>query len=559
MPNREEVRVETNGEDITLGLDAGSVSASISSNGDLTLGIGIAEVEINLKDPNDATLSFGFGLYTIDGERQGCTVILRYYIAGQLAMTETRVIPECDEPEPTPEPTPEPDPDPNPNPNDDFPLPPSPKVPNPYQRYTVLIHQKKFEYSDAIVYGDTSSAQIVNPQVIQEGVSYTYSVRSKGSAWYYSLNGRIVYGEKHSFSQSSPFWEVDDARVFWPTSWIKTFPSFYKSIGIVGVHGLGLDINNLCDTVFASYVKKTVNRWWVHNYLSGYYDAETERWIVTGPFRSGAQEWGVFQKSFSIEIIKESSYPPILKHPPPYKEEEKMDDNCCEMIEEIYEALSVKELLNEGFIIPNRMIVPNGKGTTKLENYLSILEHQMRQTDHLGVHPFVATIKDSNEAQAGDQSLSIQFPNATAAIKYIAELTMENKGDAATRLSLLVRLSYATAQIITILVQTGRGIKALSSFFGMPIIERVESVKIPFDILLGLNRKEKGFGKESKISGEQIKAELLKKIDQNSEDATEDMLPDFMKVADLEVKTQDFRPSTEFDFWAALKRTLKID
>ena len=52
---------------------------------------------------------------------------------------------------------------------------------------------------------------------------------------------------------------------------------------------------------------------------------------------------------------------------------------------------------------------------------------------------------------------------------------------------------------------------------------------------------------------------LCQKIDQNSEDATEAMLPDFMKVAELEVKTEDFRPSPEFDFWASLKRTLRID
>jgi hypothetical protein len=252
--------------------------------------------------------------------------------------------------------------------------------------------------------------------------------------------------------------------------------------------------------------------------------------------------------------------PQKTNQPPPYKEKPKMDENCCDKINEIYEILGIEEMQDKGFIVPNRVVAPNAKGNTKLENYLQILEWQIRQTDHLGIHPFVGTIKDANEAIAGDQSLSIQFPNATAAVKYIAETVMEGKGDAAVRLSLLVRLSYATAQITTILVQTSRGIKALSSYFGMPLVERIESVKIPFDILLGIRPEgSKGFGKETSKSGEQIKAELLKKIDQNSEDATEDMLPHFMKVAELEVKTQDFRPSTEFDFWAFLKRVMRVD
>lgn len=298
-------------------------------------------------------------------------------------------------------------------------------------------------------------------------------------------------------------------------------------------------------------------------FVDGKYTIVTES--TTRPNTYTPPSRGIFKQSGkTIDIVNfydiPQSSPP--RQPPPdklYKKDEKMDDNCCEMIEEIYEALNVKELLNQGFIIPNRMIVPGGKETTKLENYLEILNYQMRQVDHVGIHPFELTIKDTNKAIAGDQPLKIQFPNATAAIKYISELAQENKGDAANRLSLLIRISFAVAQLTTILVQTARGIKALGSYFGMPPVERIEKVKLPFDILLGIKPEPKGFGQGTTKSGEQIKAELMKKIDQNTEDATEAMLPDFMKVAELEVKTEDFRPSPEFDFWVSLKRTLRID
>ncbi len=123
-------------------------------------------------------------------------------------------------------------------------------------------------------------------------------------------------------------------------------------------------------------------------------------------------------------------------------------------------------------------------------NYRGILE---RVQNHLGVHPFKVSLTDANAAKAGNQKIEAQFASGTAAMRKIVELSLENKGDAAVWLNLLVRMSVAIAQILQVTTIASKGVRALASYIRMPIKEKISYIKMPFDISLGQRKKQKGF------------------------------------------------------------------
>lgn len=122
-----DVEFTEEGPEVTIGYERAGFGVELTVGGgtaELTLGIGVASVTLDLNDPNNSSVSYAFGIYEIEGERDGCTLTLEYKIAGQLAKTEVRTIPECegeereDPPPPGVQPPKPPEPDPE-TPNDD--------------------------------------------------------------------------------------------------------------------------------------------------------------------------------------------------------------------------------------------------------------------------------------------------------------------------------------------------------------------------------------------------------------------------------------------------------
>ncbi len=218
-------------------------------------------------------------------------------------------------------------------------------------------------------------------------------------------------------------------------------------------------------------------------------------------------------------------------NPPPGKPPMRTN-KCCndstKMIREVHKALAVRELLENNLVVPNRLVAPNAKGLAKLKSYLEISQWQIRMADHLGIHPFKASISDGNAAQAGNQEVKAQFVSGTAALNKVVELLLENKGDAAVRLNLLVRISVILTQIIKVATISSKSLNSLISFIGMPIQEMSSNIKMPFDVSLGARRKaeekkSKGFDPRKKDQ------EVVEEIKINTEAATEEVLPDFMQ------------------------------
>ena len=220
---------------------------------------------------------------------------------------------------------------------------------------------------------------------------------------------------------------------------------------------------------------------------------------------------------------KKSKNQVILSAPPPMR-----DSKCCqetsELLQDIYDALNVDEILSKGVKTPNRLIAYGASKQTTHKDYLSLIAFLIREIDHLGIHPFEVNISDTNPALEGDQSVSLEFVNATAVAKQLIELSLENKGDSAARLNLQVRSARIQVQILNAVVVISRMVQGLINYVGMPIREIVDQVTMPFDITLGNRRKfsGKGFG-----SGK--KPDLIQEINKNTEQATEEILDKFLK------------------------------
>lgn len=217
-------------------------------------------------------------------------------------------------------------------------------------------------------------------------------------------------------------------------------------------------------------------------------------------------------------------------------------DRCCANTKKIAKALAVDEILDKGFVIPNRLMATKARGTTKLENYLEVIAAMVRIQDHLGIHPIEVEVKDSNNSQEGDQHYSASFVNATAAVKQIIELNLENKGDSADRLGILFRIAWINVQILNAGVKAARGIQGVMQFLGMPIRERVDLVDMPFDVTLGKRSKiQKGFKKVDETGKKLDDKKIREVMELRDEDSLEAVLPQFLNSVQQPVTVETFK------------------
>lgn len=255
-------------------------------------------------------------------------------------------------------------------------------------------------------------------------------------------------------------------------------------------------------------------------------------WIAVAPSPENVKRFNHCMPLLYPERKQPKKPPP--PSPPPMREKE-----CCresiKLMREIHKALAVRELLDDNLIVPNRLIAPNAKGSAKLKNYLDISQYQIRIADHLGVHPFKALVTDANAAKKGNQQIEVQAMNATSATRQIMELLLENKGDSATRLNLQVRIAVAVGQILNAVSIAAKSIEQVVQFLGMPRKQKVLNVKFPFDFTFGKGAggrgKGKGFGPNSRAQD---------KLDINTEEATEALLPNFMQDREQPIVVEMF-------------------
>lgn len=213
-----------------------------------------------------------------------------------------------------------------------------------------------------------------------------------------------------------------------------------------------------------------------------------------------------------------------------------MPESCCEALQadiaDIKEVLATKEILAGKLTFPWAMRMPGGQGEEVIMDYPNLMRAIAQMIDHLGIHPPKLSIKDINNAIAGDQSLSNQFPSATQGFEALMAQVWDANADVDTLTNFLYRLSWlCVQQSMNLAVLSGKT-QSILDMIGGATEPSETTITTPFNIGAGVGGKPptrgQGFGK------------INKKIDVNTEMATESLLPDFLKIRENSIVVENF-------------------
>ena len=219
-----------------------------------------------------------------------------------------------------------------------------------------------------------------------------------------------------------------------------------------------------------------------------------------------------------------------------------MPESCCESlkadIEDIKQVLATKEMLAGKLTFPWRLRMPGGEGEEIVLDYPNLARCLAQMIDHLGIHPPKLSIKDINNAVAGNQSIENQFPSGTQAFEALMAQVWDANADVDTLTNFLYRLSWLCVQQSMNLARVSGDIQCIKDMFGGETEPQESSITTPFNIGAGVEEKPaptkgKGFGKSPG-------GNIDKSIEANTELSTEKLLPDFLKIRENPVIVQTF-------------------
>lgn len=264
----------------------------------------------------------------------------------------------------------------------------------------------------------------------------------------------------------------------------------------------------------------------------------------------------VKQRNYSTEILQVSKVLPRKVLPrkvlPSAGNRPPMPQDCCESlkadIEDIKTVLATKEMLAKKLTFPWRTRIAGGTGNEIIEDYPNLLRAIAQQIDHLGIHPPKLSVKDLNNAIAGDQGLENQFPSATQGFEALMAQIWDVNGDVDTLTNFLYRLSWLCVQQSMNLARLSGDIKAIKEMCGGECEPVEATLTTPFNISAGTENSTRGKG-FAKKGGDKID----NRIDLNTEKATEELLPDFLRVRDNNLVIERFSGNKDiFDLLAII-------
>ncbi|MFY7801998.1 MAG: hypothetical protein ACOVQ7_01080 [Limnoraphis robusta] len=505
-----DVDVNTNEEEspeVDFGVNWKGLSLAISSKGVLKIGIGVAAVELNLKEPNNSKVSYVFELFEIKGERNGCTVVLTYYIKGIEAKKETRTIPECEEEEPPDPPEP---PKPPGSPKSPFGTkPPKPKVDfpdcipdNARVTYYVASSSEVVSEWNSASYLRIGGVWWTNPGVRQESeISNIIGFNYENRQW------SIVTIEKKILTPFSYGAYLPDLEWVASKNFTKESSVSFKTKAKSGIWAdVKREVEALA-SVTESGTSVTANHFMDTPECAPEYTAPPgEDWgeafnkncfapyeYITYSYRVITPTIVVINPPIDPVCAEQKKAEKVPKQPPPIRGKNIMNEDCCKMTAALYEVFAVEEILSNGIKFPNRLIAAGAKDYSEVFNYLDFLSLVVREIDHLGIHPHEVTIKDVDPGTPGDQKISAEFVNATAWAQSLMENSLKNDGEADARLNLQIRLARLLLQTFVSSVAAKYKADAIADFLGVPTQEFAAKPSVPFDITLG-QRQVKGFG-----------------------------------------------------------------
>ncbi|MEG4302196.1 hypothetical protein [Microcoleus sp. D3_18a_C4] len=226
------------------------------------------------------------------------------------------------------------------------------------------------------------------------------------------------------------------------------------------------------------------------------------------------------------EIGKSKPFLPTGNKPPM--------NNCCEevldMLEDIKEAYGVDRILKDKFPISNVFMAPecDPASQTIAKNFYEILQCLFRTLAHGLIFEPRVSIKDADAAKAGDQEFKAKYLNATGWASAVAEALLEVKDDGNISTNMDVRNSFAVTQTMVGLTDAIYKLEAIIDMLGIEVVSKVRTVETPFNLQIQIG---KGFGGNNE-----------RQIDLNTDEATEALLPELLKVKTNKVKTLDIHP-----------------
>lgn len=534
--------------DIDFGLRAGGAGVSLSVKGDISLGVPGLSATVSPRN-GDTTVDIGFGGLTIESTRVGCTITVTVRLAGKIINQDTRN--DCAEPEPTPEPTPTPTPSPTPSPspnpdpnagnttnNDDLSVPEPGTFDPPLgstgwfcPMYVVKTKSKcKWVYSHSVKKGEKIGNYIGNYYDTDYDIYYMDygssepEVSGAGMAEagkFYDLSREEKGKEKesgylHYYAIGDPW------SMYYPVGNGRTLPKPYAYNGwkySQGVPELTFGYTRYYDRVASTNANEP-------RYTFGYLGTDPACVLITNPY---------YPNAANPYETKPRAIPPMN------------DEKCCELNKRIYEMLGGDEFYKNGLIIPNKLYVPQGVGSTQATNYNGLFNLLFRILDHRTLGDVKVVIPDNNKMMKGDQKLEFVAVNATGAFNKLLELAFDSQSDNGAQLNLNMRMSYMLAQILRMTVIISEATKSLLGFFNVPTSKKVEEVDLPIDISLGSD-----IGKEPQKPSKET---ITKILDLDNPEKTEAILDKFMNLSKMPVTVLKFIKSSKGgDYWWFLNK-----
>jgi len=496
---------------IELGLDVGIGQLGISTDygGGIVIGIGGQKI---VWGREGGKIYYNLGGFEVIVEARNCVVTETRKIAGQIVATHVYPDPGCKPPDPPKNPLPDPPPTP---PSGDE---PSVSVPNDDERYWAIVGEGYLSYiypalrTSLPSIGDDINlnepiTQYPVPFSVERTIPPLYGYqRPKKYRFRKGQNvsfGSIVVGYAWApiaigvAAISSERYNEDTGR--WE-------PAPYYDYAVLALIGTGKQLNKFfaADKDLAYEIASGIP---IRSlYIQGYY--------------------------FPVQVIP---FKPASRLPPPPSggNQPPMPESCCESlkadIEDIKEVLATKEILAGKITFPWKWRMPGGEGEEVIMDYPNLARALAQMIDHLGIHPPKLSIKDINNAIAGDQGLSNQFPSATQAFEALMAQIWDANGDIDTLTNFLYRLAWLCVQQSFNLAQLTGSVESLKDMIGGETEPLETELTTPFNIAAGTEAKKaplgKGFGKSAGSSGA-----IDNRIDANTEMSTEAMLPEFLKI-----------------------------
>jgi len=499
-------------------------------------------------------IHYNFGVLEVLVEARNCVVVETRKIAGQVVASHVYPDPGCKLPEPPKNPQAEPLPPPEPDGTEKLTTGTAYVFVNGIMDYSWL-HQIQGYPSVFLLATSSDRITITGPELRENRTldlnacfaNKEYKTKTELASgvppqqWY--TDGTFGSRTTKSFSRVSGSVSVAGGirnyyfESYQVTSDQKTPTNFYSSGG-TGTRGMilfGEQVN------IKTYIKT--------------YNSNANK----SPTPGGPQRTEILQVAKVLPVIP----PPIILQPPSAGNKPPMPDSCCESLSadmaDLKEVFAVKQMLAGKATWPWRNRMPGGEGEEIITDYPNLLRALGQMVDHLGIHPPKLTVKDINNAIAGDQGLSNQFPSATQAFEALMAQIWDANGDIDTLTNFLYRLAWLCVQQSFNLAQLTGSVESIKDMLGGETEPLETELTTPFNIAAGTVPKKtppnKGFGKKGEKSAG---GAIDNRIDANTEISTEALLPEFLKIRNNPIMVDTFSGKQDiFDLLLLIRADLE--